>query len=130
MLETPKLAVGGTSSGGGLGGWGVTAIILIILIGVGGGYMYYQKKNPPAPPTSGQYGGQYTKEVAMPAYGNAVQTHTHGITPPPPPGAPPPSYGNLPPGWQAMSDPASGATYYYNATSGESTWTRPTGGYA
>jgi len=40
-------------------------------------------------------------------------------TPPPPP----PS--DLPPGWQEMKDPSSGHSYYYNATTGETTWTKP-----
>mmetsp|Transcript_12598 Transcript_12598/g.27713 ORF Transcript_12598/g.27713 Transcript_12598/m.27713 type:complete len:338 (-) Transcript_12598:376-1389(-) len=32
----------------------------------------------------------------------------------------------LPPGWQSAKDPFSSKTYYYNATTGERTWTKPT----
>jgi len=32
----------------------------------------------------------------------------------------------LPAGWEAVVDPDSGSTYYYNAESGESSWDRPT----
>eukprot|EP00931_Biecheleriopsis_adriatica_P067253 TRINITY_DN41417_c0_g1_i1.p1 TRINITY_DN41417_c0_g1~~TRINITY_DN41417_c0_g1_i1.p1 ORF type:complete len:282 (-),score=61.76 TRINITY_DN41417_c0_g1_i1:68-871(-) len=31
----------------------------------------------------------------------------------------------LPEGWEAVLDPASGHTYYFNTTTGESTWTHP-----
>ena len=34
----------------------------------------------------------------------------------------------LPPGWQAVTDPGSGDTYYRNENSGEVSWDRPTGG--
>ena len=30
-----------------------------------------------------------------------------------------------PPPWTAMQDPTSGATYYYNAETGEASWTGP-----
>lgn len=33
--------------------------------------------------------------------------------------------GNLPPGWTEAKDPASGALYYYNASTGTSQWERP-----
>jgi hypothetical protein len=46
----------------------------------------------------------------------------------------PPSYGgqtslptSLPEGWAATQDPASGATYYYHATTGATSWEVPTG---
>lgn len=34
--------------------------------------------------------------------------------------------GELPAGWEAVLDPASGAHYYANRATGETTWTRPT----
>ena len=33
--------------------------------------------------------------------------------------------GGLPDGWTEMSDPNSGAKYYYNSKTGETTWTKP-----
>eukprot|EP01047_Picozoa_sp_COSAG01_P005306 COSAG01_NODE_180_length_22910_cov_19.255710_7_plen_163_part_00 len=33
--------------------------------------------------------------------------------------------GSLPPGWEAIVDPASGATYYLNSKTGETTWDPP-----
>ncbi|XP_057505025.1 uncharacterized protein LOC130788415 [Actinidia eriantha] len=35
------------------------------------------------------------------------------------------SIGKLPPGWVESEDPASGASYYYNESSGKSQWERP-----
>jgi len=36
------------------------------------------------------------------------------------------SIDGLPPGWATAVDPGSGGTYYYNATTGATTWDRPT----
>ncbi|KAJ1454812.1 hypothetical protein M885DRAFT_617666 [Pelagophyceae sp. CCMP2097] len=51
----------------------------------------------------------------------------------PPPAAPlsagpppPPQLAPLPEGWAAVVDPASGATYYWNSSSGTTSWSRPT----
>jgi len=45
---------------------------------------------------------------------------------PPPPGPPPPA-GALPPGWSEQLDPNTGAPYFYNAGTGQTTWVRPGG---
>lgn len=45
--------------------------------------------------------------------------------PPPAPPMPPPA--ELPSPWQEMFDDASKHVYYYNTTTGETTWTKPTG---
>jgi len=104
---------GGGGGSGGVGGWGVTAIILMVLIGASGAYVYKQRQSPPPPPQG------FSKEVeAMPQF--------YASAPPPPPGSvPPPPPAPLPTGWQALNDPNTGAVYYYNANTGESTWARP-----
>jgi len=73
----------------------------------------------PAPPTD---------EPDAPAdEPDAPTTHepTPGVPPPPPP-PPPPTEPALPAGWTAHPDEASGATYYWNAGTGATSWERPT----
>ena len=51
---------------------------------------------------------------------------TGGVTaPPPPPPDRPPEDGKLPPGWISYFDETSGAPYYINEHTQESTWTKP-----
>ena len=69
---------------------------------------------------------------APPPVTSAVVGHANDYTyPQPPPPMPPPPAGNygqppLPPGWQETVDPNSGKTYYYNSTTNETVWDRPT----
>ena len=75
-------------------------------------------------------GAIYVKYYKKPKASNGGVTMTQAPpvapVPPPPPGAPgwapPPS---VPPGWQELKDPNSGHTYFYNATTGQSSWVRP-----
>jgi hypothetical protein len=46
--------------------------------------------------------------------------------PPPPPPPPPPAEPALPPGWTAHADEKTGATYYWNAGTGATSWDVPT----
>jgi hypothetical protein len=45
---------------------------------------------------------------------------------PPPPPPPPAAFGLLPPGWEAHEDEQSRAVYYYNPSTGATSWDRPT----
>lgn len=90
------------------GGAGIAAGVLVALL-LGGGVVLYYRRRRAKPPASGNGGG-------------ASATVSMGHPPPPlePPELP------LPPGWTQALDPASNATYYCNASTGETTWTRPT----
>lgn len=99
-----------TASGGGEGGIGAgTAVgVLLLLAALGGGYWYMKKKQ---------------------ADGGGGVTVTQAAPPPPAPGAPgyvEPS--PLPDGWTEMKDEKSGAAYFYNTTTGDTTWVRPAAG--
>ena len=74
----------------------VLIVIVILLLAGGAFYMWRKKKNAPLPPPSGAYPPTVTRNVAHAA-------------------APPPVAGGLPDGWQEMTDPNSGAKYYYNS---------------
>eukprot|EP00931_Biecheleriopsis_adriatica_P064796 TRINITY_DN3948_c1_g1_i4.p1 TRINITY_DN3948_c1_g1~~TRINITY_DN3948_c1_g1_i4.p1 ORF type:complete len:356 (-),score=66.25 TRINITY_DN3948_c1_g1_i4:555-1622(-) len=52
-----------------------------------------------------------------------------GYGAPAPAGGPPPGGGapSLPPGWEQLTDPASGKPYWCNRSTGESSWTPPAG---
>jgi len=143
-------ATAGGGGGGGVGGGGaantasgdgggsttgILVVIVILLLAGGAFYVYRKKKNAPLPPPSGAYPPTVTRNVA----------------------APPPPAGGLPAGWVEMSDPTSGAKYFYNQVrpctrphvharvravwcshgccslsqgTGETTWTRPGGNVA
>jgi len=91
----------GDSGGGSNMMYGVAAIV--VLLAVGGAVMYKKNKattSPPPPASAG--GGMYP-----------------AAAPPPPPS------NALPAGWSEMRDPGSGAAYFYNANTGETTWTKP-----
>jgi len=110
---------GGSSSGGsGMGAWGVLAIILLVLIGISAAYVYVRRLNPPPPPQG------FVKETgtAIPQ----VTTYGSAVPPPPPSNVLPPPPPSMPAGWQALTDPNTGAVYYYCAATGESTWLQPT----
>lgn len=63
-------------------------------------------------PRSSPYGGG-----AMPAYGGPMPGY----------GAPMPAYGapGLPPGWEQVTDPASGRPYFCNRATGQTSWEPP-----
>ena len=42
-----------------------------------------------------------------------------------PPSQAPAAGGDLPPGWNAVTDPTSGRVYFYNASTNQTTWERP-----
>lgn len=99
------LSLGNTGSGGGksIPAGAVVAIIIVLLVLIVGGGWYYLHSGKTPPGTS--------------TYGSAQM-----MAPPPPPGAP-----SLPAGWTELVDPNSGAKYFYNQSTGETTWTRPAG---
>lgn len=81
----------------GSGNSGTTVVIALLAVAaLVGGYFYWKKKQDEKP------------------------------LPPPTEGMyPAAAGGGLPDGWTEMSDPNSGAKYYYNSKTGETTWTKP-----
>lgn len=67
-----------------------------------------------APVTGGSRGALLPAPYPAPAA--AASSAPHGAAPPSPP---------LPPGWSEVRDPKTGATYYWNTTTRETTWVRP-----
>ena len=55
----------------------------------------------------------------------APPTLPHMAALPPPPAPPPAPLSALPPGWEAHEDDESGAIYFYNVDTGETTWEAP-----
>jgi len=99
------------------------ALGIVLLLAAGGAYMKYKGKMAKDPPPTSAAGGMY------PAAGGTGGYPTAGGYPAAGGGAPPmmPQQQSsfLPAGWTEMRDPNSGATYYYNQQTGESSWTRP-----
>ena len=80
---------------------------MIVGLAAVGGFVYWFKK--------------VRGKAAGPGAPPPKATNTAVAVPPPPPG--PPS--DLPPGWQEAKDPATGVTYYFNPSTGETQWTKP-----
>jgi hypothetical protein len=100
----PPGAIGGGSSaqtaGESSNSGTVTIAVILLFIAAVGGYFYWKKQ---------QAAGGAAKDQPM----YPVGPQGGGAAPPPPQGAP------LPAGWTEMSDPASGAKYYYNQSTGQ-----------
>lgn len=106
----PGTAAGATGNQGTDGGGGNAAgpvIGVIVGLAAVGGFVYWFKK--------------VRGKAAGPGAPPPKATNTAVAVPPPPPG--PPS--DLPPGWQEAKDPATGVTYYFNPSTGETQWTKP-----
>jgi len=75
-------------------------------------------------PQQGGYGA-----MPMGHHGADPRYSPYGAMPQPQPGygAPAPQYGmpSLPPGWEQITDPASGRPYFCNRATGETSWTPP-----
>ena len=118
-------SVGTTSGGGETPGWMVILIIVLVVCAIG--VWYYncrgvcrttQKAQQPATAAP-------TLQIASAVDSVSAQaTPGPQSAPPPPPSAPQ----SLPVGWQEVVDPNTKVTYYYNASSGETTWSRPEDG--
>jgi len=78
-------------------------LAILALVFAVAGFLYYRQKK---------------KQQA----GAPAQTPMYNTAAVPPP---PTSSTNLPAGWAELKDPASGATYYHHAATGEVTWTAP-----
>ena len=59
--------------------------------------------------------------AAATTLGQATQATTDGASP-----LATPTVAELPDGWKAAKDPASGREYYYHAATQQTTWERPT----
>ena len=88
-------------------------VVLVLLVALAGGAFLYKRKG------AAKAGGAGATREPTVSIGQAPVAP--GGAPPPPP---PPSQG-LPPGWTEGVDPASGVSYYYNASTQQTTWTRP-----
>lgn len=126
-------AVGGEPGGGGGGGgrdqslngdsnggnavlFAAAAVIVVGLVGA----LVYRNRTAICAKRSGAAPSIRKHDSADPRW--AVAAAVAGQPPPPPP---PPGQDALPPGWQAVTDPATKHTYFYNATTGATTWERP-----
>jgi len=85
----------------------VVVLVVIALVGAGA-FVWHRRQRSPAP--------TLTKTAQQ-----------YAVNQPPPPPPPPPRAPALPPGWSTAVDPASGQTYYLNASTAESQWTPPQG---
>jgi len=95
----------GSISGAAVGG-------VLFLLALGGGAYYMKTRKPAAPAVN--------VKTQSPVQLIAGQPQT--APPPPPPAATAPS---LPAGWVEVQDPTTQRPYFYNATTQESTWLRP-----
>jgi len=133
---------GGSAGGCGYGGYGVPQGYGQGSYGGGGGDRYSPYGGMPQhgggmPQYGGgmpQYGGGMSQYGGgMPQYGGGMPHYGGGM---PQGGGGMPLGGNgmpqggssLPPGWEQATDPASGKPYWCNRSTGESSWTMPTGG--
>jgi len=85
---------------------------VLFLLALGGGAYYMKTRKPAAPPVH--------VKTQSPVQLVAGQ-HQPAMPPPPPPASEPP----LPGGWVEMQDPTTQRAYFYNASTQESTWLRP-----
>jgi len=72
---------------------------------------------PPAPPQAPTAPALPLTTLPM------IAAHAIAALPPPPP--PPPPRSALPAGWETHEDDSSGAIYFFNSLTGETTWERP-----
>ena len=116
-------SVGGGDGDGGEGGGGgtnaaaiVIPILLLLIIGAAIGGWYWRKRRMAAGATAS---GVKRNNIEIP---NATEVTGGG-------GATPSVvyHGELPAGWDSHVDPASGHRYYFNRTTGETTWDTPRG---
>ena len=122
---------------------GITVPLLIIAFGAGCCFLCRRKAGaPPAAAGGGPAGGALPagwKELKDPASGatyylNEADNSTtwerpaakpiYAAAPPPPPPAAP-AAAPLPAPWQAVVDPGTQRTYYYNYQTGDTSWTKP-----
>jgi len=78
-----------------------------------------------APPGTEPVRAKPARASAVDFFDAAPADQTAPLAPPPPPPPPPPPL-ELPPGWTAHPDQATGATYYWNAGTGATSWEVPT----
>ena len=93
---------------------GTFAAAAVIAVGLVGALVYRKRTAICAKRSSGAEHEKH--DSADPRW--AVAAAVAGQPPPPPP---PPGQDALPPGWQAVTDPATKHTYFYNATTGATT---------
>lgn len=110
--DPPGGGANGKSDGGGLSGGAVAAIVIVLLVLLAGGGAYWYFHQPAG-------GKQQAAQPQQPSY------EISSAAPPPPGPPPPPAASALPHGWTEHKDPNSGATYYVNGATGESSWNKP-----
>lgn len=117
-----------TGSGGGSGGVptgdagmpGWIVFLIIVLTFIAAAIWYYNCCGRPKAAAAQQAAGATPTLQLAPEVGFvSAQEEPQAAQPPPP------SSQLLPEGWQELVDPNTKVAYFYNATSGESTWARP-----
>lgn len=101
----PANGSGNQQAGGGGGGAAGPVIGVIVALAVVGGAVYW-----------------YTKVRGKTAGPGAPPPTPAAAPPPPPPEAP----SDLPEGWESAPDPTTGVTYYFNPSTKQTQWTKPT----
>ena len=81
---------------------------------------------PPAPIIPQLPGALTMATPATASYPGTASAHMPTFASLPPPPAPPPPADTLPSGWEMHEDDSSGAFYFFNVYTNETTWERPT----